>query len=76
MLKIEYLPVYTRNRNQSQWTSWHYKTKAERCLTEEGEWLRGRCHDFLSDQSIIVDIEDYKSVIAPFFAKIKAKRRE
>jgi hypothetical protein len=74
MLKLLYYPVYTLRLNQSRWEDWHNGTKVNQCHTLDGECLRGRCHDFLRDQSIIADIPYYKSVVGPFFKKMSQGR--
>jgi hypothetical protein len=74
MLGMEYIAVYTLNQNQSRWEPWHNASKVERCQTLPDECFRIRCHDFLRDQSIIVDIEYYKSVAGPFFERLNQAR--
>jgi hypothetical protein len=68
---VEYYDVKTLSLNQSSWAVGHNPAKVERCHTLEGECLRPRCHDFLRDQSIIVDIEYYKSIVGEFFERLE-----
>jgi hypothetical protein len=72
--KLQYFPIYTLNINQTRWEDWHNMTKVNRCHTLEGECNRGRCHDFLRDQSILVDIPYYKSIATPFFSQMNKSR--
>ena len=72
MARVGYIAVHTLNINQSRWASWHNEEKVARCHTLEGECERGRCHDFLRDQSIIVDISQYRSLTKPFFDQLRA----
>ena len=72
MARVGYIAVHTLNINQSRWASWHNEEKVARCHTLEGECERGRCHDFLRDQSIIVDISQYMSLTKPFFDQLRA----
>jgi hypothetical protein len=73
---VEYFAIQTLSLNQSRWAVGHNPTKVHRCHTLEGECFRPRCHDFLRDQSIIADIELYKSITSEFFARLEksAKR--
>lgn len=70
--RVGYIAIHTLHLNQSRWESWHNKDKVARCHTLEGECLRGRCHDFLRDQSMIVDIQQYKSLTRQFFQTLQA----
>jgi hypothetical protein len=74
MLRIQHYPVYTLNLNQSRWDPWHNETKVARCHTNEGECLRGRCHDFLRDQSSVVDVDYYRTIVAPLFKQLNESR--
>jgi hypothetical protein len=71
---IQHFAVHTLNRSQSRWETGHNMTKVNRCHTLAGECLRARCHDFLRDQSILVDIPDYKSIVRPYFESLKEAR--
>lgn len=64
---VEYYAVHTLDIEHSRWNTGHNSTKVHRCHTAEGECLRKRCHDFLRDQSIIVNIEQYVSITKPLF---------
>lgn len=67
---VEYYGIHTPDVNHSRWEDWHNATKVERCQTEEGECLRIRCHDFLRDQSIIVNIEQFMEITKPLFDRL------
>ena len=71
LFRVQYYAIHTNNINQSRWASWHDPNKVERCHTGEDECKRMRCHDFLRDQSIIVDIEQYTEIVRPFFNQLK-----
>jgi hypothetical protein len=71
---VQHFAVHTLSVNQSSWEPFHNATKVTRCHTQEGECLRGRCHDFLRDQSIFVDIEYFTSIIKPFFEELQNAR--
>jgi hypothetical protein len=74
---VQHFAVHTLSVNQSSWESFHNATKVKRCHTQEGECLRVRCHDFLRDQSILVDTEYFKSITKPFFDSLqRVKARE
>ncbi|KAK8871105.1 hypothetical protein M9Y10_009018 [Tritrichomonas musculus] len=68
---VQYYPIYTNFLNQSRWEPGHNATKVNRCHTNDGECERGRCHDFLRDQSIIADVEQYKKDTEKFFLQLK-----
>jgi hypothetical protein len=63
--------VHTLSVNQSSWEKFHNATKVKRCHTQEGECLRGRCHDFLRNQSIRVDIAYFQQITRPFFDSLE-----
>jgi hypothetical protein len=68
---VQHFAVHTLNLSQSRWEPFHNASKVARCHTEEGECLRGRCHDFLRDQSISVDIPYFEQITQPFFDSLK-----
>jgi hypothetical protein len=72
---IQHFAIHTQNVNQSRWEKFHNHTKVERCHTLDDECMRGRCHDFLRDQSIYVDIQQFKEIVEPFFQSLWRARQ-
>jgi hypothetical protein len=66
IFRIQHFAGHTLNINQSRWDPKMNATKLAACQ-RHSECLRGRCHDLLRDQSIIVDIDQYKRITRPFF---------
>ena len=67
---VEYIPLYTKSINQSRWESWHDADKVRRCHSDK-ELCRKSCHDFLRDQSVIVDLKQYREAITPFIKRLE-----
>lgn len=74
--RIQYIPIYTTSINNSRWDPWHNLTKVQRCHTQEGECERGRCHDFLRDQSIIVNLTNYADLLMPYIKQLIKSREK
>jgi hypothetical protein len=73
---VQHFAIHTLSVNQSRWEPFHNATKVKRCHTLDGECLRGRCHDFLRDQSIVVDIPYLTTILRPFFDALWAAANE
>jgi hypothetical protein len=72
---IQYIPVYTLHANQSRWEPTINASRMLACQMGN-ECMRGRCHDYLRDQSISVDIAHYKSVTRRFFKQLQRVKSE
>jgi hypothetical protein len=65
---VEYYGVKTLRLNQSVWRG---DSLSQECHKGQGNCLDGRCHDFLRDQSITVDVNYYKSETRGFFKRLE-----
>jgi hypothetical protein len=72
MLGIEYFGIQTMNVSQSRWEMAHAQETVERCHTDYEECFQQPCHDFLRDQSIVVDIDQYKRILWSFFKRFNS----
>ena len=66
MAGVDYIPIPTKLLSQSRWSQWHDPNKVKRCHSDKTLCTKGSCHDFLRDQSVIVDIKQYRKAIQPF----------
>jgi hypothetical protein len=67
--------LVARSVNQSRWEIAHGQKTAKKCHRDEGACLDNAYNDFLRDQSILVDINHYKTMLTPFFKQINESRR-
>ena len=67
---IKYQAIHTLNINQSKWPQWHDSEKVKRCHSDPSLCTKGSCHDFLRDQSVIVDLKQYRNTIQPIINEI------
>jgi hypothetical protein len=72
LAKARHFVVHTKSVAQSRWEDWHNPKKVRRCLRTAGECLRERCHDFLGDQSSLVDIPYFEDVVGEFFRSLSS----
>ena len=70
MAGVDYIPIRTKKLNQSRWPEWHNPDKVKKCHSDKNLCTQGSCHDFLRDQSVIVDLKQYRKAIQPFISKI------
>jgi hypothetical protein len=71
---VQYYAVPTLSVNQSRWEE-RVDKDIQKCHTMEDACPRFSCHDYLRDQSIIVDIPFYKGIVRPFFSSLIESRR-
>lgn len=74
MARVDYISIRTLNINQSRWDPNVSDKRSSGCHKSADMCARGWCHDFLRDQSTIVDIPQFKKQIQPYIDKFKKNR--
>ncbi|KAH0788570.1 hypothetical protein GPJ56_007252 [Histomonas meleagridis] len=71
MVKIQYFAYYTKSINLSRFDTKLSNKTISRCIMNKNNLCSiPQCHDVIRDQSAIIDIEEYKRIIEPYFKQI------
>jgi hypothetical protein len=68
---VQYYSIPTQDIQHSRWTQNQNEQRIFLCHNKSDMGLNLKCHDFLLDQSVVVDVKQYKRALNPFVQQLK-----